>query len=83
MDYRDVPEGDFDGICSIGMMEHVGHKHYPSYFKEIYAKLKPGAKLLNHQITRCNSHQARKPVSSSTVTYSRTASSPHRPRSRW
>ena len=30
MDYRDVPEGDFDGICSIGMMEHVGHKHYPS-----------------------------------------------------
>ena len=60
MDYRDVPEGDFDGICSIGMMEHVGHKHYPSYFKEIYAKLKPGAKLLNHQITRCNSHQGKK-----------------------
>ena len=41
-------------------MEHVGHKHYPSYFKEIYAKLKPGAKLLNHQITRCNSHQGKK-----------------------
>ena len=23
-DYREVPEHDFDGICSIGMMEHVG-----------------------------------------------------------
>ncbi|WP_289097553.1 class I SAM-dependent methyltransferase [uncultured Bifidobacterium sp.] len=60
MDYRDVPEGDFDAICSIGMMEHVGHRHYPAYFKEIYDKLKPGAMLLNHQITRCNSHQGKK-----------------------
>lgn len=60
MDYRDVPEGDFDGICSIGMMEHVGYKHYPAYFQEIYAKLKPGAMLLNHQITRCNSNQGKK-----------------------
>lgn len=59
MDYRDVPEGDFDAICSIGMMEHVGFKHYPEYFKEIYDKLKPGAFLLNHQITRCNSHQGK------------------------
>jgi len=25
-DYREVPEHDFDGICSIGMMEHVGVK---------------------------------------------------------
>ncbi|MEE1295818.1 MAG: class I SAM-dependent methyltransferase [Bifidobacterium sp.] len=60
MDYRDVPEGDFDAICSLGMMEHVGHKHYPSYFQEIYDKLKPGAMLLNHQITRCDSHQGKK-----------------------
>ena len=56
MDYRDVPEGDFDGICSLGMMEHVGVKHYPAYFKEIYDKLKPGAMLLNHQITRTCSY---------------------------
>lgn len=55
MDYRDVPEGDFDAICSIGMMEHVGFKHYPSYFKEIFDKLKPNGRLLNHQITRVNS----------------------------
>ena len=56
MDYRDVPDGDFDGICSLGMMEHVGVKHYPAYFKEIYDKLKPGAMLLNHQITRTCSY---------------------------
>lgn len=55
-DYRDIPEEDFDGICSLGMMEHVGIKHYPHYFEEIYKKLKPGARLLNHQITRVNSY---------------------------
>ncbi|RBP98433.1 SAM-dependent methyltransferase [Bifidobacterium aemilianum] len=55
MDYRDVPEGDFDAICSLGMMEHVGFKHYPSYFQEIMDKLKPGGLLLNHQITRTKS----------------------------
>ena len=51
MDYRDVPEGDFDGICSLGMMEHVGYKHYPAYFQEIYNKLKPGAMLLNQVLS--------------------------------
>ena len=59
MDYRDVPEGDFDGICSIGMMEHVGFKHYPAYFKEIFDKLKPNGMLLNHQITRSNSREGK------------------------
>ena len=59
MDYRDVPEGDFDGICSLGMMEHVGVKHYPAYFQEIYDKLKPEGMLLNHQITRTNSYVGR------------------------
>ena len=56
MDYRDVPEAGFDGICSLGMMEHVGVKNYPSYFREIFDKLKPNGMLLNHQITRINSH---------------------------
>lgn len=52
MDYRDVPETGFDGICSLGMMEHVGVAHYASYFQEMFDKLKPGGRLLNHQITR-------------------------------
>lgn len=51
MDYRDVPERDFDGICSIGMMEHVGVKNYQSYFEEMFKLLKPCGRLLNHQIT--------------------------------
>ena len=56
MDYRDVPETGFDAVCSLGMMEHVGIKHYPQYFAEIFDKLKPGGMLLNHQITRTNSY---------------------------
>ena len=34
------------------MMEHVGVAHYASYFQEMFDKLKPGGRLLNHQITR-------------------------------
>ncbi len=34
-DYREVPEHDFDGICSIGMMEHLGVKNYQSYFADV------------------------------------------------
>ncbi|MCH4208687.1 class I SAM-dependent methyltransferase [Bifidobacterium sp.] len=59
MDYRDVPEDGFDAICSVGMMEHVGFKHYPSYFKEILGKLKPNGTLLNHQITRTQSTEGK------------------------
>ncbi|MFM8453983.1 MAG: class I SAM-dependent methyltransferase [Gammaproteobacteria bacterium] len=33
-DYREV-EGEFDKIVSIEMLEAVGHKYYPSYFKTI------------------------------------------------
>ncbi|MBW3087748.1 class I SAM-dependent methyltransferase [Bifidobacterium sp. 82T24] len=51
MDYREVPERDFDGVCSIGMMEHVGAKNYQHYFNEMYKLVKPMGKLLNHQIT--------------------------------
>ena len=50
-DYREVPERDFDGICSIGMMEHVGVKNYQRYFEEMFRLLKPMGRLLNHQIT--------------------------------
>ena len=44
-DYREVPEHDFDGICSIGMMEHVGVKNYQSYFEEMFRLLKPMGRL--------------------------------------
>ena len=31
-DYRDVPEGDFDAVSSIGLTEHIGVGNYPAYF---------------------------------------------------
>lgn len=53
-DYRDVPEGDFDAVSSIGLTEHIGRANYSSYFSFLYDKLKPEGRLLNHTITRPN-----------------------------
>ncbi|MFI7586060.1 class I SAM-dependent methyltransferase [Spongisporangium articulatum] len=52
LDYRDVTETDFDAVSSIGLTEHIGVKNYPAYFEFLAGKLKPGARLLNHCITR-------------------------------
>jgi len=52
LDYRDVPETGFDAVSSIGLTEHIGQKNLPAYFSLLYGKLKPGARLLNHCITR-------------------------------
>ncbi|HWI44032.1 MAG TPA: class I SAM-dependent methyltransferase [Nocardioides sp.] len=52
LDYRDVPEGDFDAVSSIGLTEHIGVANYPSYFGYIHDKLKPQGRVLNHCITR-------------------------------
>ncbi|OAH14167.1 SAM-dependent methyltransferase [Streptomyces jeddahensis] len=51
-DYRDVVDGPFDAISSIGMAEHVGSTRYLEYAKSLYGLLKPGGRLLNHQIAR-------------------------------
>ncbi|MGW6537140.1 class I SAM-dependent methyltransferase [Streptomyces sp. NPDC055051] len=51
-DYRDVPDGPFDAISSIGMAEHVGAERYREYADLLYGLLKPGGRLLNHQISR-------------------------------
>jgi cyclopropane-fatty-acyl-phospholipid synthase len=52
LDYRDVTETGFDAISSIGLTEHIGQKNLPMYFSFLYGKLNPGARLLNHCITR-------------------------------
>ena len=52
MDYRDVPERDFDAVSSIGITEHIGRKNYAGYFDRLHTYLKPGGRLLNHCITR-------------------------------
>ncbi|MEU5091437.1 cyclopropane-fatty-acyl-phospholipid synthase family protein [Streptomyces sp. NPDC021356] len=51
-DYRDVSDGPYDAISSIGMAEHVGAARYLEYTNDLYALLKPGGRLLNHQIGR-------------------------------
>ncbi|MEU1598795.1 cyclopropane-fatty-acyl-phospholipid synthase family protein [Streptomyces sp. NPDC005708] len=51
-DYRDVVDGPYDAISSIGMAEHVGAERYLEYARDLYALLKPGGRLLNHQIAR-------------------------------
>ena len=49
-DYRDLDDGPFDAISSVGMAEHVGTGPYSEYAAILYGQLKPGGRLLNHQI---------------------------------
>lgn len=58
-DYRDVPEGDFDAVSSIGLTEHIGARNYPAYFATLRGKLRPHGRLLNHSITRDHNRSTR------------------------
>jgi len=49
-DYREVDDGPFDAVSSIGMAEHVGLKNLPTYFGQIHSLLRPGGRVLNHAI---------------------------------
>jgi cyclopropane-fatty-acyl-phospholipid synthase len=51
-DYRDISDGPFDAISSIGMFEHVGRSRLRDYFTRLYALLPPEGRLLNHAISR-------------------------------
>ncbi|MFF8815830.1 class I SAM-dependent methyltransferase [Streptomyces pactum] len=51
-DYRRVTDGPFDAISSIGMAEHVGSAQYARYAADLFRLLRPGGRLLNHQIAR-------------------------------
>jgi cyclopropane-fatty-acyl-phospholipid synthase len=51
-DYREVKDGPFDAISSIGMFEHVGQDRTEEYLTDLYQLLAPGARLLNHAISR-------------------------------
>ncbi|GGV38426.1 SAM-dependent methyltransferase [Streptomyces spectabilis] len=51
-DYRDVRDGPYDAISSVGMAEHVGADRYLDYARDLHTLLKPGGRLLNHQIAR-------------------------------
>ncbi|MFD9163445.1 class I SAM-dependent methyltransferase [Streptomyces sp. NPDC059558] len=51
-DYRDVKDGPYEAISSIGMAEHVGADRYRDYARTLHTLLRPGGRLLNHQIAR-------------------------------
>src|SRR5207302_1385698 len=51
-DYRDVADGPYDAISSIGMFEHVGLSQVKEYFDRVYAVLRPQGRFLNHAIGR-------------------------------
>ncbi len=51
-DYRDVNDGPFDAISSIGMSEHVGRRALGAYSQQLFDLLRPGGRFLNHAIGR-------------------------------
>ena len=51
-DYREVSDGPYDAIASVGMAEHVGTEQYRRYAGLLHGLLAPGGRLLNHQIAR-------------------------------
>jgi cyclopropane-fatty-acyl-phospholipid synthase len=51
-DYRDVDDGPYDAVSSIGMFEHVGLRQLHAYFQGLHELLRPEGRLLNHAIGR-------------------------------
>jgi cyclopropane-fatty-acyl-phospholipid synthase len=49
-DYREVADGPYDAVASVGMAEHVGHAQLPAYAATLHGLLAPGGRLLNHAI---------------------------------
>ena len=60
-DYRDVTDGPFDAISSIGMFEHVGLSKLELYFDRLMELLVPEGRLLNHAISRPAAPRGRTP----------------------
>jgi len=51
-DYRDVTDGPYDAISSIGMAEHVGAVRLAEYAATLHRLLAPRGRLLNHAISQ-------------------------------
>jgi cyclopropane-fatty-acyl-phospholipid synthase len=60
-DYREIDDGPYDGVSSIGMFEHVGEDHLAEYFARLRALVRPGGRVVNHGISRPPGHKARLP----------------------
>ncbi len=51
-DYRDITDGPYDAISSIGMFEHIGWSQLGHYFNRCRELLLPEGRLLNHGISQ-------------------------------
>ena len=51
-DERDVDDGPYDAISSVGMFEHVGAERLSQYCRHLHELLRPQGRLLNHGISR-------------------------------
>ncbi len=56
-DYRQLTDGPFDKIASVGMYEHVGRDELLYYCQTINTLLRPGGLFLNHGIARLYSDE--------------------------
>jgi len=54
-DYREVDDGPYDAISSVGMSEHVGSAQLRAYSQALLDLLAPGGRLLNHAIASVRS----------------------------
>jgi cyclopropane-fatty-acyl-phospholipid synthase len=51
-DYREVDDGPYDKVASVGMYEHVGRARLAEYVGRVKRLLRPGGLFLNHGIVR-------------------------------
>jgi cyclopropane-fatty-acyl-phospholipid synthase len=51
-DYREVEDGPYDKVASVGMYEHVGRAQLGRYVEHVRRLLRPGGLFLNHGIAR-------------------------------
>ena len=58
-DYREVTDGPFDKVVSIGMYEHIGASQLDNYARVVARLLRPGGVFLNHGIATLASNRPR------------------------
>ena len=68
-DYRELADGPFDKIASVGMYEHVGRAELDRYAGTVARLLRPGGLFLNHGIARVASTQPTSPTFISTYVF--------------
>ena len=57
-DYRELGDGPYDKIASVGMYEHVGRAQLERYGGTVADLLRPGGLFLNHGIARLDAEPA-------------------------